>query len=81
MKINELRKILREDFNKKYTLRIKTYRFYKTAQIYKGKEFIVGVGANVYTKTHILKHQKIWNLYQKVKKEGLYTKEDKKIIW
>ena len=81
MYVKELRKILRVDFNKEYTLKTKTYNSLevKVANIYKEKEHIVGADANVYSKDQINKHRKIFELYKRVKKEGLYDKDGKKI--
>ena len=85
MKINEFRKILRED-GKKYKLKTKTVRFSSlgypaiiTASIYKDDKFIVGAEQNVYSKSYMEKHKKAFNLYKKIKKEGLYNKDGVKL--
>lgn len=85
MKVSELRKILRED-GKKYKLKTKTVRFGSlgypavvTASIYKNDKFIVGAEQNVYSKSYIEKHKKTFNLYKKIKREGLYNKDGVKL--
>lgn len=83
MHINEFRKILREKGNI-YKLKTKTVRFQYgspiiISSIYKDKDFIIGKEANVYGKKHVEKHKKMFNLYKRIKKEGLYNKDGIKI--
>ena len=82
MHVNELRKILRDEFNKKYSLKTRTISSLqvKVANIYKGKKHIVGANANVYVMSQIDKHRKIFELWNKVKEKGLHDNSELKIL-
>ena len=80
MKVNEVRKILREDFKGRYKLKTREIGAYRYGNFYEDDKFVVGSSANVYTKTTIEKHKRLWDFYLFVKKQGLYTTKGEKVI-
>lgn len=46
----------------------------------KNKKFVVGSGANVYTKNHIARHKKAFNLVRKYK-DLVYDEEGDKVLF